>query len=79
MLSSLSLLSLSVSLSDQGFCVGVGDIVLECCCCRTDVSVMQSVFPVRERERERVVQRGREVKRERERQELRKALNDTHC
>lgn len=59
--------------------MGVGDIVLECCCCRTDVSVMQSVFPVRERERERVVQRGREVKRERERQELRKALNDTHC
>lgn len=43
----------SVSLSDEGFCVGVCDIVLECCC--PDVSVMQSVFPVREREsKERV-------------------------
>lgn len=31
--------------------MGVGDIVLECCC--TDVSVMQSVFPVRVRETER--------------------------
>lgn len=30
--------------------MGVGDIVLECCC--TDVSVMQSVFPVRVRETE---------------------------
>lgn len=36
---------LAVSLSDQGFRVGVGDIVLECCC--------TSVFPVRERERGR--------------------------
>lgn len=52
----------AVSLSDQGFCVGVGDIVLVCCC--TDVSVMQSVFPVRERERARVAQRGKKVKEE---------------
>lgn len=50
-LSQLFLSSLAVSLSDEGFCVGVGDIVLECCC--TDVSVMQSVFPVRVRETER--------------------------
>lgn len=30
--------------------MGVGDIVLEFCC--IDVSVMQSVLPVRQRERE---------------------------
>lgn len=38
--------------------MGVGDIVLECCC--ADVSVMQSVFPVRQK-------RGRESKRKDER------------
>lgn len=38
---------LSASLSDQGFRVGVG--VRECCYA-ADVSVMQSVFPVKDRE-----------------------------
>lgn len=51
---------LSVSLTDEGFCVGVGDIVLERCC--TDVSVMQSVFPVRERKSKK--ERERKVKKE---------------
>lgn len=53
--------------------MGVGDIVLECCC--TDVSVMQSVFPVtreKDTQRERV---GREGGKSKKRQEMREALN----
>lgn len=62
---------LAVSLSDEGFCVGVGDIVLECCC--TDVSVMQSVFPVSAREN------GRRREESEERQEMKETLNDSQC